>query len=712
VLWPPSASMDAVKYELTIRSWSDQAGEGGVVSTQTVTLGTVPFGQATVSGLTTGERYTARVTAIDRSGNRGAESDRSIFQALEFFDLHNTKKTVQEKRIAIEGTPQALGWCSALSTMEELTELRTRIAWFNNRSVEDKSSLGGRLAYYLGFDTWGYGGYIVDTAWHAVIVPTPNTIWVETPGWVTESAAEQVADEVNRVTEWSPAQSGDWQINRVKTWDGFSEFVISEESWADCWSQTMANWRGPYESVYDGVETPFPSQVACGFYGGAGWVAPLYWQVGAVHNCAAEVSIEFNSRSGVSGFFWTDYGGASPGAEVTKYYPFGNVYCFADPATSPRVDNWGGMMHLSSGYDGRADARYNIYARSSRSLQLVDVVITPDSEYVAVGAAVGVDAFVIYKSAGWDGAALNGRYDLGETFTDSDGDGIRDPDEGFTDEDAVFCYIPTPIECGDQNAFVCNQGGSIFVGFDPGTYTITTPQGGSGKINILGVNIEFTDTASNTLNWQDEDLYGGLTPVNDALNQDMSTVNLSAILPPDVTGTFTIRTGPDIELWKGGAPFLAANSALAGLPESQITGAFQIKGISVTAESGITLEFWPDGVGTAQYADYVKVWTVQVAIENVTTTATGSPLHVLETLQIATKEWLSGLPATFNVGKDKLVDSIGAVVWSKCPYLVVKALNVSCAGGNFVAAGALFERGRTYGSQSHAIAYLLIFIAQ
>ena len=325
---------------------------------------------------------------------------------------------------------------------------------------------------------------------------------------------------------------------------------------------------------------------------------------------------------------------------------------------------------------------------------------------------IEVVAIVIYKCAGWDGAAMNGVYDLGEAFDDSNDNGVRDPDENFTDEDAVFCCIPTPIECSDQNAFVCNQGGSTFVGFDPGTYTLTTPQGGSGTINVLGVNVKFTDTAGTILNWQDEDLYGGLTPVNDALNQDMSTVNLSAILPPDVTGTFTIRTGPDIELWKGGAPFLAANSALAGLPESQITGAFQIKGISVTAESGITLEFWPDGASAAQYADYVKVWTVQVAIENVTTTSTGSPLHVLETIQIAAKEWLSGLPANFNVGKDKLVDSIGAVVWSKCPYLVVKALNVSCAGGNFVAAGALFERGRTYGSQSHAIAYLLIFIAQ
>jgi hypothetical protein len=83
------------------------------------------------------------------------------------------------------------------------------------------------------------------------------------------------------------------------------------------------------------------------------------------------------------------------------------------------------------------------------------------------------------------------------------------------------------------------------------------------------------------------------------------------------------------------------------------------------------------------------VWTVQVAIENVTTTATGSPLHVLATIQIAAKEWLSGLPTTFNVGKDKLVDSIGAVVWSKCPYLVIKALNVTGAGGNFVAADTL-----------------------
>ncbi|OGV65655.1 MAG: hypothetical protein A3K19_28555 [Lentisphaerae bacterium RIFOXYB12_FULL_65_16] len=133
---------------------------------------------------------------------------------------------------------------------------------------------------------------------------------------------------------------------------------------------------------------------------------------------------------------------------------------------------------------------------------------------------IEVVAIVIYKCAGWDGAAMNGVYDLGEAFDDSNDNGVRDPDENFTDEDAVFCCIPTPIECSDQNAFVCNQGGSTFVGFDPGTYTLTTPQGGSGTINVLGVNVKFTDTAGTILNWQDEDLYGGLTPVNDELNPD------------------------------------------------------------------------------------------------------------------------------------------------------------------------------------------------
>ncbi|OGV79391.1 MAG: hypothetical protein A3K18_10145 [Lentisphaerae bacterium RIFOXYA12_64_32] len=725
VLWPPSPSMDAVEYELNIRSWSDATGEGSVVSTKTVKLGDVPFGKADVSGLTTGERYTARVTPIDRSGNRGAESDRCIFQALEFFDLHDTKKAVQQKRIALEGIPQALGWSGAFSTLAELQELRTAIEWFNNRSVEDRSASSPQLSVVVGRDEWGYEGHLLDTHWPGISVPSAP--WSALPGYVTSTAVTEVSTEAARVSTWQAATGNEYEVVAEEGWVRVCD-SYSTESWSDLWSRVQLGAEIPMLPERWGEEP----NGSFGF-GGYGVYNGDWWL--EVRNYRARRVLQFASPPGVSQFFWTDSGAIGPGGTAVRVYPYGQVVQWADPQNSP-------YWSMSSGGDGVGRATWNIYKNTGRAFTKVGVVIAPDAEYVNAGAAVGVDAVVIYKCAGWgagngtqepweptdvgapggfrDTGAKNGAYDLGETFSDTNGNGVRDLAEAFsdsngngvwdpsewlddrnhndvwddtepyTDEDAVFCYIPTPIQCGDQNAFVCNQGGSIFVGFDPGTYTLTTPQGGSGKINVLGVNIEFTDTANTTLNWQDEDLYGGLTPVNDALNPDMSTVKLSAILPPDVTGTFTIRTGPDIELWKGGALFLAANSAVTGLSESQVTtGNFQVRGISVTAESGITLEFWPDGASAAQYADYVKVWTVQVAIENVTTTSTGSPLHVLETIQIAAKEWLSGLPANFNVGKDKLVDSIGAVVWSKCPYLVVKALNVTGAGADFSAADSL-----------------------
>jgi hypothetical protein len=113
------------------------------------------------------------------------------------------------------------------------------------------------------------------------------------------------------------------------------------------------------------------------------------------------------------------------------------------------------------------------------------------------------------------------------------------------------------------------------------------------------------------------------------MNTDMSKVEFTVAIPPDLTGTFTLRTGPDIELWKGGALFLGANTALSGLTESQLTGAFQVKGISVTAESHVTLEFWPDGATEAFYSDSVRVWTVGIDIQDVLAWSTGSPLFAL-----------------------------------------------------------------------------------
>ena len=84
----------------------------------------------------------------------------------------------------------------------------------------------------------------------------------------------------------------------------------------------------------------------------------------------------------------------------------------------------------------------------------------------------------------------NGWWDWGEPFTDLNDNGVWDEGEAFTDEDAIRVAIPTTIQCTAPDAVVSNHGGSAFVASRPGTYTITTPQGGSSRISVPGIDLD------------------------------------------------------------------------------------------------------------------------------------------------------------------------------------------------------------------------------
>lgn len=96
----------------------------------------------------------------------------------------------------------------------------------------------------------------------------------------------------------------------------------------------------------------------------------------------------------------------------------------------------------------------------------------------------------------------------------------------------------TLLSCEDDHAYVCNQGGSVFIATRPGTYTVTAPSGETATVYVEGVDIEYTDTEGNTIEEAHEITPGGLVPIYDGdINTKTASIRLNSGGRPEADGT-------------------------------------------------------------------------------------------------------------------------------------------------------------------------------